>query len=50
MTLTLMYKMKLILMTLNLMTFIPKYNYSNISGISEFDKYVIIFTKPSSVG
>ena len=39
MTLTLMYKM----------TLIPKYSYPNISGICEFDKYDIIFTKSSSM-
>ena len=33
MTLSLMYKM----------TLIPKYSYSNISGICEFDEYDIIF-------
>ena len=55
MTLTLMYKMililmTLILMTLTLMTLNPKYNYSNISGFCEFDKYDVIFTKSSSMG
>ena len=40
MTLTLMYKM----------TLIPKYSYSNISGICELDKFDIIFTKSSSMG
>ena len=47
MTLTLM---TLILMTLIIMTLIPKCSYSNISGICEFDKYDIIFTKSSSMG
>ena len=32
-----------ILMTLILMTFIPKYSFPNISGICEFDKHDIIF-------
>ena len=50
MTLTLMYKITLILMTLTLMTLNPKYSYSNISGICEFDKYDSIFTKSSSMG
>ena len=42
----------LILMTLILMTLIPnpKYSYPNISGIYEFDKYDIIFTKSSRMG
>ena len=31
------------------MTLILKYGYSNISGICEFDKYGIIFTKSSSM-
>ena len=44
-----MFKTKLILMTLTLMTLIPKYSYSNASGICEFDKYDIIFTKSSSI-
>ena len=42
--------MTLISMTLTLMTLIPKYIYSNISGICEFDKYDIIFTKSSCIG
>ena len=42
--------MTLILMTLIIMTIIPKYSYPNISGICEFDKYDIIFTKSSSMG
>ena len=47
MTLTLM---TLILMTLITMTLIPKYSYPNISGICEFNKYEVIFTKYSSMG
>ena len=45
-----MFKMTLSLMTLTLMTLIPKYIYPNVSGICEFDKYDIIFTKSSSMG
>ena len=37
-------------MTLILMTLIPRYSYSNISGICEYDKYNISFTKYSSMG
>ena len=36
-------------MTLILMILIPKYSYPNITGICEFDKYDIIFTKFSSM-
>ena len=42
--------MTFIIMTLISKTVIPKYSYPNISGMCEFDKYDIIFTKSSSMG